>query len=241
MRFTFRLPLGKGRAQVSAPIELFVAVIILTMTLALGLKVIGDVQNDKCIADLKSQTQQLKDAMLDVALNGAGTRKTIYFKFPSCGQTKIEGLQFVLYLSPEYCRLCPGNYGYCWQVVPVARDPGDSSKFVQVSDAISCVNMAGDIQISSCSASNQYFSDNPCLRAQGNGYLGGSSSCDPNKYGLPPSLWHGDANVDPSRWSTLSAAAAGTYSFNLELTKKTSLTSEGEKGSIVLCATPANR
>ncbi len=234
MRFLFKLPLGKGRAQVSAPIELFVAVIILTMTLALGLKVIGDVQEGKCIADLKTQTQSLKDAMLEVSLNSAGTKKSLYFKFPSCGQTRVVGLQFVLYLSPEYCRLCQGNYGYCWQVVPVARDPSDSTKFIQVSDAISCVNMAGDIQISSCSSSAQYFSDTPCLKDASGNYVGGS--CNPVKYGLTSNIWTDGAANNPSKWSTLSALSAGSYAFNLNLTKTTTLASGSERGSIEICA-----
>ncbi|MFH1056721.1 MAG: hypothetical protein V1717_02925, partial [Candidatus Micrarchaeota archaeon] len=169
MPFMFR-----KKAQVSAPIELLVAVIILAMTMALGLKVIGDVQEGRCLATLKTQTQQLKNAMLDVALGSSGTARTVYFSFPTCGKSDIVGLQFVLYTKPEYCRLCPGTYGHCWQVVPLAKDPSAKDRFFQVIDAISCVNMAGDIQISECPAGVQ-LNSGPQLSTVGG---------DPSDYGI---------------------------------------------------------
>lgn len=219
------------RSQVSAPIELFVAVIILAMTLALGMKVLNDVEEGKCIAALKTQTQSLKNAMLDVALGSSGTKKTIYFTFPSCGGKKVEGLQFVLYLDPAYCRLCQGNYGYCWQIVPVARDPDNRDRFAPVSDAISCVNMAGNLQLSVCSSGSSLFSDTPCFK--------GDPSCTPSKYGLVTSVWDPTALPEnqKSKWQTL--AATGSRSYYLTLSKTTTLSRSEEQGSIELCAVPS--
>lgn len=233
-----RLP-GR-KSQVSAPIELFVAVIILAFTLALGLKVIGNVEQGKCIATLQTQTQQLKNAMLDIALGSSGTRRTVYFTFPTCGNQKIVGLQFVLYKQPEYCRLCPGTYGHCWQVVPVAKDPAYPDRYVQVSNAISCINMAGDIQISQCSSGVVQLSKTPCL-----GIVGADSTCDPLTMGITKSVWDSSLSEESrhSSWNTLSGV--GARAFYINLTKTTSLgqganPTEGvERGSIEICASKA--
>jgi len=218
----------KKKAQVSAPIELFVAVIILAMSLALGLKVIGDVEEGKCVATLKTQTQQLKNAMIDVALGSAGTTKTVYFTLPTCGDKKVDGLQFALYLDPAYCKLCQGNYGYCWQVIPVSKDPSRADKHVQVSDSISCVNMAGDIQLKDCASSGGIpLSETPCFDGD---------ACDnPQDYGVLKSVWNpSDPNSGPSHWKTLSGESS--RSFKIKLIKKTVLAQGEEQGAIEICA-----
>lgn len=220
------------KSQVSAPIELFVAVIILAMALALGLKVIGDVEEGKCVATLKTQTQQLKNAMLNVALGAAGTTDTVYFSLPTCGNNKVDGLQFVLYLAPEYCRLCQGSYGYCWQVVPLSKESGVSTRHIQLSDAISCVNMAGNIQITSegCPGDSVALSDTPCFQESG---------CNPTDFGVTRNVWQ-DGNPDsPSRWKTLDGTSVRT--FTIRLTKTTELAGGFERGSIQVCAQPARR
>ena len=213
---------GRTKAQVSAPIELFVAVIILALTLAIGFSVISTTEQAKCEAKLKTQTQNLKNAMLDVALGSSGTTRTIFFQFPSCGSEKTIGLQFVLYQKPEYCRLCTGTYGYCWQVVPVARDPTVPGKYVQISNAISCVNMAGDIQLSRDDSDSQCLdvSNQPCLD---------TNNCNPSDYGISKEV------LDSSRWTTLSAEKSNA--FDITLSKKTVLGPNGEEqGSIQVCA-----
>ncbi|MEM4255338.1 MAG: hypothetical protein QXR53_03345 [Candidatus Norongarragalinales archaeon] len=216
------------KSQVSAPIELFVAVIILAMALGLGLKVIGDVEEGKCVATLKTQTQQLKNAMIDVALGSAGTTRTVYFDLPTCGNEKVDGLQFVLYLQPEYCRLCQGNYGYCWQVVPISRDPANRNRYSQVPDAISCVNMAGDVQIKECAGGIQ-LSNAPCFQEAG---------CNPTDFGVTTSVWREGDPTSPSRWKTLSGL--DVRSFKIKLTKTTELAGGNERGSIEVCATAAD-
>ncbi|HIH20747.1 TPA: hypothetical protein HA244_05765 [Candidatus Micrarchaeota archaeon] len=213
---------GKSKSQVSAPIELFVAVIILALTLSIGWSVINTTSQAKCEAKLKTQTQNLKNAMLDVALGSSGTSRTVYFQFPSCGSQQTIGLQFVLYQKPEYCRLCTGTYGYCWQVVPIAKDPASPGKFVQISNAISCVNMAGDIQISRDAADAQCveLSSKPCLN---------ENNCNAADYGISREV------LDNSRWSTLSGERSSA--FDIVLTKKTVLGTNGEEqGSIEVCA-----
>lgn len=217
----------RKKSQVSAPIELFVAVIILAMSLALGLKVIGDVEEGKCVATLKTQTQQLKNAMIDVALGSAGTTKTVYFTLPTCGDKKVDGLQFALYLDPAYCKLCQGNYGYCWQVIPVSKDPSRANKHVQVSDSISCVNMAGDIQLKDCTNSGGIsLSITPCFEG---------TACNPQDFGVLKSVWDPDSpDSGPSHWKTLSGE--NLRSFKIKLTKTTELAAGAEKGAIEICA-----
>ena len=224
----------KGKAQVSAPIELFVAVIILAFTLALGFNVIKSTEEGKCIATLKTQTQNLKNAMLDVALGSAGTKRIISFEFPRCGDKQIVGLQFVLYKDPRYCRLCPGSYGYCWQVVPLAKDPGIAGKFVQIPEGISCVSLAGDVGLlKENSASCEDLSSNPCLGADGT-----TDSVCMNKfknYGLVPGVWTDNPDTTRSVFNTLDGSNTRVYLINL--TKSVGLSTGGEaQGQIEICA-----
>ena len=230
----FNLACGrKSKSQTSAPIELFVAVIILAMTLSLGLKIMGDVEEGKCVSKLQSQTQSLKNAMIDVSLGSAGTKKSVYFQFPTCGSKKIEALQFVLFKKPELCKLCPGTYGHCWQIVPVARDPADRERFIRVSEGISCVNMAGDIQLSSSDcgsgAGSYELSNNPCfddpLTQEDE-----TAHCVSTKFGVLSSI---DV-AEVSSWNTL--AAGRDRALVINLTKTVRLAEGGEKGAIEICA-----
>jgi hypothetical protein len=217
---------GKEKAQVSAPIELFVAVIILMFTLALGFSVMKSTEEGKCIATLKTQTQNLKNAMLDVALGSAGTKRIVSFEFPRCGDKQIVGLQFVLYKDARYCRLCPGSYGYCWQVVPVAKDPNAPDKFIQVSDGISCVSLAGDIDLSEeTGGACQGLSSTPCF---------GPGTCNSKDYGLVPSVWSSDPLTTKSIFNTLDGRNTRVYLINL--TKSVDLSVGGARGQIQICA-----
>ena len=219
----------KTKAQVSAPIELFVAVIILAFTLALGFNVIKSTEEGKCFATLKTQTQNLKNAMLDVALGSAGTKRMISFEFPRCGDQQIVGLQFVLYKDARYCRLCPGSYGYCWQVFPLANDPGGvSGKFVQVPEGISCVSLAGDIDLTEENAvACEALSSDPCFE--------GDASCNPLSYGLVSSVWNSDSSLTKSVFNTLDGRDTRVYLINL--TKSVDLSVGGEaRGQIKICA-----
>ncbi|NYZ77903.1 hypothetical protein H0N96_00695 [Candidatus Micrarchaeota archaeon] len=129
------------RGQVEAPIELFVAMIILAISLALAFAVASQTEKGKCISKLKTETEKLQSAMFEVSIASPPTSKKVVFTMPVCGEDDVNVLQFVYFDKAQYCSLCPGQYGGCWQIVPASLKKDGSIR--QLTDAISCVNMAG--------------------------------------------------------------------------------------------------
>ncbi|VVB67744.1 Uncharacterised protein [Candidatus Norongarragalina meridionalis] len=218
----------KKRGQMEAPIELFVAVIVLAMSLALAFTVMSRTDEGKCIATLRTETDKLQAAMLDVAFASPPTTRTVLFSMTRCGNVAVDGLRFVYYSKPEWCELCQAHYGGCWQIVPVSKDKDGSYKVV--SDAVSCVNIAGDIFLRQDPACDE-LSNNPCPP--------NDQDC---KSGVPRGIWTGDPD-SPSRWLTMGKTATGT-SYRITLTKSvTAGSSESgqgtESGEIIVCARSA--
>ncbi len=131
----------RKRGQVEAPIELFVAMIILALSLALAFAVASQTEKGKCISKLKTETEKLQSAMFEVSIASPPTSKKVVFTMPVCGEDDVNVLQFVYFDNPQYCALCPGQYGGCWQIIPTSLKKDGSLR--QLTDAISCVNMAG--------------------------------------------------------------------------------------------------
>jgi len=129
------------RGQADAPIELVIAIIILVTSMGLAFYIMGQTETGRCLATLKTQTQQLQEAILDVGLGSAGSKKTVRFSMPRCGDQTIESIQFVKYTSPELCRRCPGHYSGCWQIVPVAKT---ANGLERVNDAITCIELPAE-------------------------------------------------------------------------------------------------
>ncbi len=141
------LKLGRGcspsavRGQVDAPIELVIAIIILVASLSLAFFVIQQSETGRCIATLKTQVQHLQEAILDVGLGSAGTKKTVRFDMPRCGDKTVEGLQFVNFKRAEFCRACPGSFNGCWQIIPLART---AQGLVQMREAATCIDLPSE-------------------------------------------------------------------------------------------------
>ena len=66
----------KSKAQVEAPVELFIAIIVLAMSMALAFMVMSQTEEGKCIATLKTEIDALKSAMNEVAIGASGTSNT---------------------------------------------------------------------------------------------------------------------------------------------------------------------
>lgn len=210
----------KARGQMEAPIELFVAIVVLASSMALAFYVMGQTEEGKCIATLKTETEKLQAAMLDVAFASPPTSRTVLFNMPRCGNTIVEGLQFVYYSDPEYCRLCPAHYGGCWQIVPIARDK--EGMYHAVSQAVSCVNMAGDIWIEE-DEDCEGLSSEPCPPEEPN--------C---KIDVPRGVWSEDPLESRSRWVTM-GKLQGVSVYKIVLTKGVSLKGGEEVGLIKVC------
>lgn len=219
------------RGQVDAPIELVVAVIILVMSLTLAFYVIDKSDEAKCMAELKSSTQHLQEAMQDIALGSQGTRKTISFAMPRCGNARIEGVRFVYYSDPNYCNLCPSNYGGCWQIVPITSNQGT---YVPLTDAAVCVNLPGNrIAIQSKAGP---VDGKPCELLNPNPCPPNAASCTVRESGVPSSIWNPSTAseiLQKSAWNTLGRNAAV---YRITLYKEVSMGGGIETGRIDICA-----
>lgn len=210
------------RGQVDAPIELVIAIIILVMSMGLAFFVIQQTETGKCINELKTQTQQLQQAILDVGLGSTGTQKTVRFYMPRCGDKTIEAVQFVKFTSPEFCRRCPGAYNGCWQIVPLARTPNG---LVQLNDAVVCVDLpAQRVSINPDSGQNcAVLTNSPCPS--------GLSGCSDRQLGLSSGARQN------SVWQTLGREENGARHYLITLRKDVSSSGLGfENAEIKVCA-----
>jgi len=214
------------KAQAEAPVELVIAVIIMIMSTALAFLLINQSNEDKCLAELKTQTDVLQEAVLSVALASPPTSRTVLFRPIECGGKTIEALQFVYYSDPAFCSLCAARYGGCWQIIPVAQE---TQRFIPLYKSISCINMAGNVwmtQDTDCSGDVINLHEAP--------YPDGE---DPVKWGIPTSVWSGPGDTN-SRWRTFMIDKT-TRAYNIKLTKSANvlpMTGE-EQGLIKICVT----
>ncbi|MFA4946589.1 MAG: hypothetical protein WC607_03590 [Candidatus Micrarchaeia archaeon] len=220
------------RGQVDAPIELFVAVIVLTASMSLAFYLMQQTDQGKCVATLKTETEKLQAAMLDIALASPPTYRTVSFEMPRCGDVNVQVLQFVYYSEPQDCRLCPAHYGGCWQIVPVSVNA--QGQYAVVVDAVSCVQMSGDIWLTSTGCEDSIdLGEAPCPP--------GTIGCTAETTGIPERVWNGNPQDSPSRWLTL-GKQEGSRVYTITLTKTAPIQSEGgEAGGIRVCVNPANQ
>ncbi|MFH0835602.1 MAG: hypothetical protein V1834_00375 [Candidatus Micrarchaeota archaeon] len=217
------------KAQMEAPVELFVAVIILALSMSLAFFVFQQTQTGQCISTLKTEVNKLQAAMQDVSLASPPTRKTVDFVMPSCPEARVEGIQFVRFNDPNLCRLCPSHYGGCWQIRPVTYvGEGTNKILVPITDAIACVELSGDVDIHQApSSSCQGTPETPVV-----------------DFEVVPCPDGTDCNTDLSSsitsdaiWNTLGRGTGRV--FEITLTKGIS-TGSGQTAKIELCAKQIN-
>lgn len=224
------LKLGRGsvppavRGQMDAPIELVVAIIILVTSMGLAFYVMGQTETGRCLATLKTQTQQLQEAILDVGLGSAGSKKTVRFSMPRCGDQTIESIQFVKFTNPELCKRCPGHYAGCWQIVPVAKT---KDGFERVSDAITCIELPAE-RVSIEDQGTQQG----CTELRVTPCSDGSHACEAD-LGISPDI------AARSNWVTL--GSSDTRQYLITFNKILSVGDLRGHTQIKMCAVPANR
>ncbi len=231
------MPLRALRGQVEAPIELFVAVIILAMSMALAFYVINTTGEAQCLAEMRSQVRSLESAMADVAIGSPPTSRQATFYMKACGTKRVEGIRFVKYASPEFCRACPGYTAGCWKIEPVYVDPGDG-KLKPVDEASLCVEMPMDIGVEDeynpvCpggTVASPCFKDTKCIPLNDEPCPSEVGGCKPD---IPRNVW------DDQYWRTLGKAGGESF-FVLKLTKRVYLGYiggvPGQKSYIGVCA-----
>lgn len=147
------------RGQVEAPIELVVAVIIMTMSLALAFYVMNQSSRDACMKEVRGEMEKLQLAMQDLALGYAGTTKDVPVTLKSCAG-EIKGMRFVYYPDPQYCRNCAGHYRGCWKLELLVSNSAGTDYKPLSGDAEAldiCIDMAGEMGLCGKAASYSCF------------------------------------------------------------------------------------
>ncbi len=217
------------RGQAWGVMEILVSVIILAMSMSIVFYVLQNVQNAQCVSQLKSQTLAMQNALLDVALGSPPTTRRVFYTMPSCGGKSVEAMRFSYYAQPSYCRACPGSYGGCWLIEPMVYDYA-SDKLFRLVDAVTCVNMPADIELSKednpSKCLTDHISNTFCTSFKpGQNDINTPSTCDYGHTGVLSQIFSADPNVappaGPNQVHTLNfVKKAGEKTFEFEFTKQ---------------------
>ncbi len=102
--------LGK-KAQVSAPFELMVAVILMTFVILAGLYAMNTLEKQKCENEVNKELEELKEA-IELIAKGKG-QHLVSFELPGCAQRNTE-VKIVTHTDPYLCNiLCGGSKTVC--------------------------------------------------------------------------------------------------------------------------------
>ncbi|NYZ75353.1 hypothetical protein H0O03_03785 [Candidatus Micrarchaeota archaeon] len=157
--------MAQRRAQVSAPIELFVAVIIMAMSMALAFYVMSNTQSAQCEDQLRAEMRSFAGKLLDVSLGSPPTSREVTMHMTKCGDIEVKAMRIVHYTNPTYCRNCPSAAGGCWQLIPVVYNQ-KSKAYNSLFNAITCVDMPASVQLGYDTSNPQCvaLSTDPCPR-----------------------------------------------------------------------------
>lgn len=136
----------RGQASWGA-MELVIGAIILGMSMTIVYYAWQNISNAQCIAEVRAETTSLESAILDVSMGAPPTRRQVKYEFKTCGGQALETIRFVYYGKPEYCRRCESAVKGCWMIEPTFYDVRANRLYV-AADAVKCVNMPADVQIS---------------------------------------------------------------------------------------------
>ncbi|MBI5229314.1 hypothetical protein HY991_04335, partial [Candidatus Micrarchaeota archaeon] len=124
------------KSQVSAPIELLVAVIVLAASFGIVFLAIRSEWEQKCMSELKVNTVELRNIVEDGAVSSSSIPKEKEFFMRRCGVI-VSGLRFVYYSNAAFCKACQ-KAGGCWKIEPVYKY-GEGA-YQPISEAIVCLD-----------------------------------------------------------------------------------------------------
>ena len=135
------------RSQASwGVMEVLIATIILGMSMGVVFFALKNIEEIRCVSELKASTVALHNAMAKVALGNPPSTDSVTFAFPTCGDKSVQALRFVYYKEAEYCRQCPGQFDGCWIIEPTVYDIKQKRLYPLV-DASVCVQMPAYISL----------------------------------------------------------------------------------------------
>lgn len=235
------------RGQVSAPIELFVAVIIMSFSMALALYVYNQFSAVQCEYRVRSQNERLQEAFQEVAISSWGTSKTIDYTMERCGTRPVDAVRFVHYPQAKYCGRCPGSYSGCWIIEPLTYDPG-SGVLAPITDASVCVSLAESLKLdgqrtSDCTvdvvkeACPQSVGNKQLLELAGDAVISRSACVDSVKTTLSSAVYDAAGAQANTDWATFGRTSGGSDYFKIRITKgESAAAGSGAAGQLLICA-----
>lgn len=225
---------GRKRAQMSAPIELFIAVIIMSLSMGLAFYLYNNISDTQCEYRLKTQNERLQEAMQEVAMGSWGTSKLVDYTMERCSSRSVEAVRVIHYTNQKYCSRCAGNYGGgCWVIEPltyISSGAGETGILAPLVDSSVCVELSEALRlnIDPSGSCNGKVSESVCpTRVQGRAIS--QSECDEMSYAS-------SGAYDNAMFATFERLTEGNLAFKVKITKSaTAGNIEGSAGQIDLC------
>ncbi len=115
------------KAQVDAPFEVLVAVILMGFVILAGTYALKNLSQNICIGEKRQDLSEFKNALRDVVLGSDLTFKNIYIKSKSCFNREHEITKIVTYSDPHRCSAyCQTSSQIC-TLIEYVYDDGKTS------------------------------------------------------------------------------------------------------------------
>jgi len=223
----------RKRGQMTAPIELFIAVIIMTLSMSLAFYLYNNISDTQCEYRLKTQNERLQEAMQEVAMGSWGTSKLVDYTMERCTGRSVEAVRVIHYTNQKYCSRCSGNYGGgCWIIEPLTYTAvdGEAGALAPLIDSSVCIELSESLRlnIDPSSACNGKVSESVCpSKVQGRTIS--ASECNEMSYA-------NSGAYDNAMFATFERLSEGNLAFKIKITKSaTAGNLEGSAGQMDLC------
>ena len=224
----------RSKSQVSAPIELFVAVIIMSMSIAIALYIYQKAGDTQCSDQIRSQNERLQIAMQEVAQGFWGTSEPVDYYMNRCGSSPVDAVRFAYFSDVRYCHGCPSSFGGCWKIEPLTFNP-TTNDLAPISDASVCITLAEKLTIEGDSNCNVAVENMACPRSiRGSTIVTNQSCADLVKMS---GVYGSSGALGSNQFATFGRDDPSVSYFRIKITKAESAAGpSGRAGRIVVCA-----
>ena len=223
----------RSRSQVSAPIELFVAVIIMSMSIAIAVYIYQKAGNTQCSDQIRSQNERLQIAMQTVAQGFWGTSEPVDYYMDRCGSTPVDAVRFSYFSNVRYCGACPSTFGGCWKIEPLTYNP-NTNDLSTIPEASVCITLAEKLTIEGDPTCNVNVTNMACpLNLRGT--VVANNTCA----GMVKmsDVYGASGTLGSNQFATFGRDDPSASYFKIKITKAESAAGpSGRAGRIVICA-----
>ncbi|MFA5246957.1 MAG: hypothetical protein WC408_03665 [Candidatus Micrarchaeia archaeon] len=217
----------------AAPIELFIAVIIMSVSMAIVFNNLSHMSDTQCEFKLKVQNEKLQAAMQRVSIGSWDSSETVDYVMERCTSDMVEGVRIAHYSKPSQCISCAGNYGGgCWVIEPLTYTlPVDGSGLgilEPIQSARVCIELSESLNLAIDTTCSGTVSGRQCPKTVAGEEI---SDADCNKMTFASTGIFDTANL-----ATFERNTATSSSFKIKITKgSTAEALSGTAGQLLIC------